>query len=131
MDETFYDRRIAPENQPRRKSRMARLIGIEQWRSRHQRIAFHHAVMRPVLTILKLPVLISSAYYVFSFAWVIGINATTGVLLQRVYHWGPEAIGQSLLHLLYYTLLKMNHSAVLFCAYSSHSLWRTCWSLAL
>lgn len=93
MDETYYNRRISKDQQPERKSRLLRLIGYEQWQSRHLRNSFSTAMMRPVVTIMKLPVFLTSLYYVFTFAWVIGLNAATGFFLQEVYHFGPVASG--------------------------------------
>lgn len=95
VDETYYDRSIPQDQQPIRKSRLARLIGIEQWKSRHQRISFAQACMRPVFTILKLPVLLATVYYIFTFAWVIGLNAATAVFLETTYKFGPNESGES------------------------------------
>lgn len=97
MDETYYNRKIPHDQQPERNSRLLRLVGYEQWQSRHQRNSFGAAMMRPVVTIMKLPVLLTSLYYVFTFAWVIGLNAATGFFLQEVYHFGPVGSGMSLL----------------------------------
>lgn len=72
VEETYYDRRIPEQQQPPRKSRIMRLIGIEQWKSRHQRNSFIGAISRPALAICKPVVLISTVYYVFIFAWVVG-----------------------------------------------------------
>ena len=95
MDETYYNRKIPRDQQPERKSRLLRLVGYEQWQSRHQRNSFSAAMMRPVVTIIKLPVLFISLYYAFTFAWVIGLNAATGVFLAEFYHFGPKASGMS------------------------------------
>jgi MFS family permease len=94
MDETFYNRKVPIDQQPVRKSRLLRLVGIEQWRSRHQRNSFWAAVKRPAVTIAKLPVLLTSLYYVFTFAWVIGLNAATGFFLQEIYHFKPVSSGR-------------------------------------
>jgi nitrate/nitrite transporter NarK len=93
MDETFYDRKISRDQQPVRRSRLLRLIGVEQWHSRHQRNTFWQAVKRPAIAITKVPVILVTLYYVFTFGWVIGLNATTGVFLQKLYHFGPESSG--------------------------------------
>lgn len=93
MDETYYNRKIPRDQQPERKSRLLRLVGYEQWQSRRQRNSFFAAVMRPVVTITKIPVFLTSLYYVFTFAWVIALNAATGFFLQEVYHFGPVASG--------------------------------------
>ena len=71
-EETYYDRRIPEDEQPPRRSRILRLIGIEQWKSRHQRNTFLGAMSRPVQAILKPVVFISTVYYLFIFAWVVG-----------------------------------------------------------
>lgn len=69
VDETFYDRKLPKEQRTPRKSKLQRLIGIEQWRSRHQRSTFKQALMRPVRVICKPIVLLSSIYYMLTFAW--------------------------------------------------------------
>lgn len=94
MDEPFYDRSLPKDQQPIRKSRLMRVIGAEQWRSRHLRNSFAEACMRPMYAIVKLPVFLITLYYVFTFAWVIGLNATTGVFLSQVYGFGPEDLGK-------------------------------------
>ncbi|CZR62199.1 related to HOL1 protein [Phialocephala subalpina] len=91
MDETYYDRKIPQGQQPRRKSRLLRLIGVEQWHSRHQRNTFPQAMSRPAIAITKIPVILVTLYYVFTFGWVIGLNATTGVFLHELYHFNSEA----------------------------------------
>jgi hypothetical protein len=63
LDETFYDRRILQVDQPARGSRFSRLLGIQQFRSRHLRNSFGQAWMRPVRTILKPVIIISNFYY--------------------------------------------------------------------
>jgi nitrate/nitrite transporter NarK len=93
MDETYYDRKILRDQQPARKSRLLRLIGVEQWKSRHQRNTFFQAISRPAIVITKIPVILTTLYYVFTFGWVIGLNATTGLFLQVVYHFGAESSG--------------------------------------
>ena len=93
MDETFYDRKIPRDQQPVRKSRILRVVGVEQFHSRHQRNTFLQAISRPAIAITKIPVILITLYYVFTFGWVIGLNATTGVFLKTVYHFGPESSG--------------------------------------
>lgn len=67
VDETFYDRRIPVTQQPKRKSRLLRLIGVEQWKTRHQRSSFGRALLRPFVVVFKLPVFLSFLHYVFTF----------------------------------------------------------------
>ena len=97
IDETYYNRAIPEEKQPPRKSRLLRLIGVEQWQSRHQRITFARAVMRPFVTIIKLPVLFIFGYYTFTFAWVIGLNTQISVFLTnpKLYNFTPHDLGES------------------------------------
>ncbi|KAI9730962.1 MAG: hypothetical protein M1818_008037 [Claussenomyces sp. TS43310] len=94
MDETYYDRKIPRDQQPQRKSRLLRIIGLEQWQSRHQRNTFWQAMSRPAIAITKIPVVLVSLYYVFTFGWVIGLNAATGLFLKTVYHFG--SVGSAL-----------------------------------
>ncbi|KFG85957.1 MFS transporter [Metarhizium anisopliae] len=93
VEETYYDRRIAPENQPPRGSRIARLTGIAQYPSRHLRNSFGQACMRPIRVILKPTVFLSSLYYLLTFAWVVGINTTLSIFLTPLYDFGPKQIG--------------------------------------
>ncbi|KAF2186415.1 MFS transporter [Zopfia rhizophila CBS 207.26] len=92
-EETYYDRRIPKSQQPIRRSRIRRLIGIEQWSYRHQRNSFLEAISRPALALFKPVVFISTVYYVFIFAWVVGINTTLSIFLQPLYNFGPVQIG--------------------------------------
>ncbi|KAL8659274.1 MAG: hypothetical protein Q9202_007192, partial [Teloschistes flavicans] len=93
VDETYYDRRLPMDKQPPRKSRLLRVIGIEQWRSRHLRNTFWEAMMRPVQVILKPTVLISFIYFFFTFAWVVGINTTLSIFIGPLYNFGLKQIG--------------------------------------
>lgn len=112
MDETYYDRRLAPEQQPPKKSRLLRLIGVEQYRSRKLRNTFAQAAMRPVKVLTKPTVFISCVYYVLTFAWVVGmsqgplseqshpdintcvgINTTLAIFVTPLYNFGPKQIG--------------------------------------
>ena len=83
VDETFYDRQILSHQQPERRSRILRLVGVEQWKTRHQRSSLKGALLRPFIAILKIPLLLSFLYYVFTFAWVIGLNTQISVFLSN------------------------------------------------
>lgn len=93
LDETYYDRRLPEEKQPPQRSRMLRLVGIEQYQSRHLRNTFLESMMRPVKVILKPTVFISTIYFLFTFAWVVGINTTLSIFIGPLYHFGPKQIG--------------------------------------
>ncbi|KAL8771747.1 MAG: hypothetical protein Q9209_002938 [Squamulea sp. 1 TL-2023] len=92
-DETYYDRRLPEEKQPPRQSHLLRLIGVEQWRSRHLRNGFREAMMRALKTISRPVVLLANFYYMLTFAWVVGINATLALFLTSSYGFGPKQIG--------------------------------------
>lgn len=96
MDETIYNRGLARDQQPIPKSRILRLIGVEQWRSRHLRQTFPQALMRPITAISKLPVLLCTVYYFLNFAWVIGVNTTISIWLTSIYKFTPYNLGLSL-----------------------------------
>jgi MFS family permease len=72
VDETYYDRRL--ESQPPRGSRFSRLVGVSQWKSRHLRNTFTQAMLRPIKTILKPTVFLTSVYYLLTFAWVVSCS---------------------------------------------------------
>lgn len=93
VEETYYDRRIAAQDQPPRGSRLARLTGISQFRSRHLRNSFADACMRTVRVILKPTLLLTCIYYLLTFAWVVGINTTLSIFLTPLYDFGPKQIG--------------------------------------
>lgn len=93
VDETYYDRRIPAAQQPPRGSHIARLLGIAQFRSRAQRNSFPQACMRVVKVICKPTILLACAYYLLTFAWVVGINTTLSIFLTPLYNFGPLQIG--------------------------------------
>lgn len=95
MDETIYNRSLARDQQPVPKSRLLRLVGVEQWRARHLRQNLFQALMRPVIAISKLPVLLSTIYYFLSYAWVVGVGATISIWLTDFYKFTPYNIGAS------------------------------------
>ena len=93
MDETIYNRNLSQDQQPVPRSRLLRLVGVEQWRSRHLRQTFSQALMRPLIAISKLPVLLCTIYYFLNFAWVIGVNATISIWLTTFYKFTPYNLG--------------------------------------
>lgn len=93
VDETYYDRRIAASSQPPRGSRVARVLGIAQFRSRHTRNTFAQACSRVLRVLLKPVVALSALYYCLTFAWVVGINTTLSIFLTPLYDFGPLQIG--------------------------------------
>lgn len=95
VDETFYDRRAPEPDLIRSGSRWKRMLGIHQIKSGYIRNSFMDAVMRPVVMICKPPVLISTLYYLLTFAWVIGINTTLSIFLTPKYKFGPKQIGKA------------------------------------
>ena len=54
------------------------------------------ALLRPFLAIVKLPVLLSFGYYVFTFAWVIGLNTQISVFLTnpKLYAFNDKDLGK-------------------------------------
>ena len=94
VDETYYNRRIPVDQQPAKKSRFMRLIGVEQFRTRQLRNTVGQAILRPVKVIMKPTVLLSTIYYCFTFAWVVGINTTLAIFVTPLYDFGPKQIGK-------------------------------------
>ncbi|KAL8691295.1 MAG: hypothetical protein Q9224_004208 [Gallowayella concinna] len=92
-DETYYDRRLPQEKQPPRQSHLLRLLGVEQWRSRDLRNGFGESLMRALRTVARPVVLLANSYYMLTFAWVVGINATLALFLTSSYGFGPKQIG--------------------------------------
>ncbi|KAL8949503.1 MAG: hypothetical protein Q9222_004393 [Ikaeria aurantiellina] len=94
-DETYYNRAVPTEHQPKRKSRLLRLVGIEQWQTRNQRPSLYSCILRPWLVIAKLPVFLSFCYYTFTFAWVVGLNTQISVFLTdpKLYAFDDRDLG--------------------------------------
>jgi MFS family permease len=93
LDETFVNRKAIGDPLAGRKSRVLRLLGVEQ----HQRnligSSFPQALKQTALAITKLPVFLSSLYYMFVFAWVIGLNAAINVFIREIYGFRYDQIG--------------------------------------
>lgn len=93
VEETFYDRRITPSAQPSSGTRVSRLLGISQYRSRHLRNSLIQAFSRIFIVIAKPTVFLACLYYLLTFAWVVGINTTLAIFLTPLYNFGPTQIG--------------------------------------
>lgn len=93
VDETYYDRRIPAASQPPLGSRAARLLGLSQFRSRARRNSLPQACARVLRVLLCPTVFLSAAYYMLTFAWVVGINTTLSIFLAPLYGFGPLQIG--------------------------------------
>ena len=95
VDETYYDRRIPMASQPPCDSKLMRLTGVSQWRSRALRNSFAGAMLRPWILLSKVPVALASFHYMITFAWVVGINTTFSIFQGPLYSFGPKQIGMS------------------------------------
>ncbi|ETN45189.1 uncharacterized protein HMPREF1541_10066 [Cyphellophora europaea CBS 101466] len=93
VEETYYDRRLPIDSQPANGSRISRLLGVSQFKSRHLRNSFGQAMLRPVKVLLKPTVFLSSFYYLLTFAWVVGINTTLAIFLTPLYNFKALQIG--------------------------------------
>ena len=49
--------------------------------------------MRPVVVLLKPTVFLSCTFYLFTFAWAVGINTTLAMFVTPLYNFGPKQIG--------------------------------------
>ncbi|KZO99734.1 MFS general substrate transporter [Calocera viscosa TUFC12733] len=92
-DETYYNRHIPPSKQPPRTSRFLRLIGVEQMRTNLLGNTFGEACWRPIKVLTRPTVLMTVLYYLFTFAWVVGINTTLSIFVTPLYNFGPKQIG--------------------------------------
>jgi MFS family permease len=63
IDETFYNRAVPVDQQPPRGTRLTRLLGIPQWRSRKYRYTFWDSFTRPFRTVAKPVVALAYIYY--------------------------------------------------------------------
>jgi MFS family permease len=94
MDETFYPRHLPPGQTPVRRSRILRVLGIEQWKTGLIPNTLFQAGMRSWTAITKLPVFLSFIYYFLTFAWVIGVNITIGVFIIPLYKFSFNGLGK-------------------------------------
>nr|KAK5443999.1 hypothetical protein LTR18_005260 [Exophiala xenobiotica] len=85
-DETFYPRHLMPDRIPQRKSRLLRVVGVEQYRTKYTTNTFWEAGSRLAYTALKLPVFLICLFYFFDFPWTIGNNTTISVLIIPAYN---------------------------------------------
>ena len=98
-EETWYARSTSGVSKPGpvKKSRARRLVGLEQWRyMRENGATFGRACGRPLVAITKLPVFLTVTFYFINFAWVIGVNATTGVWMPQFYGFNDKDLGMHL-----------------------------------
>jgi MFS family permease len=93
LDETYYDRTIPAHEQPPRGSRIARLTGAAQWRSRGLRNTLGQACWRTASVLLKPTVAIACLFYALTFAWAVGINTTLAMFVTPLYGFGPKQVG--------------------------------------
>ncbi|KAI1621366.1 major facilitator superfamily domain-containing protein [Exophiala viscosa] len=85
-DETFYPRHLMPDRIPQRKSRLLRVIGVEQYRTKYTTNTFWEAGSRLAYTATRLPVILVCLFYFFDFPWTIGNNTTISVLIIPAYN---------------------------------------------
>jgi MFS family permease len=89
-DETWYNRTIAPEQQPGRGSRLMRVLGVWQIQN-HGTAGFmgwSRAIGRLTETLFKPIIIPTMLYYMMSFMWAVGINITTSILFET-----PRSLG--------------------------------------
>lgn len=91
--ETYYDRTIPADRQPSTGNIITGNIGIAQWKSRRLRNSARQAAMRVVSVILKPVVLLTSIFYMLTFAWAVGINTTLAMFLGPAYGFGLKQTG--------------------------------------
>ena len=63
LEETYYDRAIPAAEQPPLGSRVGRLVGVVQWRSRHLLNSLPQACWRVASVLLKPTIFLSCIYY--------------------------------------------------------------------
>ncbi|OAP54871.1 hypothetical protein AYL99_10571 [Fonsecaea erecta] len=85
-DETFYPRHLMPDRVPKRKNRLLRVVGIEQYKTKYTTNTFLEAGSRLGYTVLKLPVFLTCLFYFFDFPWTIGNNTTISVFIIPAYN---------------------------------------------
>ncbi|KAF9517578.1 hypothetical protein BS47DRAFT_509296 [Hydnum rufescens UP504] len=84
VDETYYNRRTPypPVAPPIVGTKFTRMLGIPQWKTRHERMSFVEAFLRPFRALAKPVVLLVIFFYMATFMWVVGINTTLSLFLN-------------------------------------------------
>ncbi|KKY21679.1 putative mfs transporter [Phaeomoniella chlamydospora] len=85
-EESFYPRHLMPDDIPARKSRLLRLIGVEQYRTNWTTNSLREAGARPIFTLAKLPVFLVCLFYFFDFPWTVANNTTISVFIIPAYN---------------------------------------------
>jgi hypothetical protein len=81
LDETFVNRKAVGDPLGGRRSRILQLLGVEQRRAKLIGNDFTQALQQSAIAVTKLPMFLSYLYYMFVFAWIIGLNATINVFI--------------------------------------------------
>lgn len=76
-EETFYPRHLTQDKIPARKSRLMRVIGVEQVQNNWTTNGFLESGARLVRTVTRLPVFLTCLFYFFDFPWTIGKSRNT------------------------------------------------------
>ena len=101
-DETFYNRHIPVEQQPKRPKgrvgRLLRLFGVWQIRNHAPTPTLLRGYGRLLEVFLKPVIPMSMLFYAMTFMWSVGINLTSSILLQTPrakggYGFSPTALG--------------------------------------
>lgn len=69
-EETFYPRHLPAERIPAKKSRVMRILGVEQYKENYTTNGFLESGSRLAKTITRLPVFLTCLFYFFDFPWV-------------------------------------------------------------
>lgn len=75
-EETYYNRKIPydPAVRVDHGPRWSRMLGIPQWKTRHQRITLYEAVARPCRTLAKPVIALACIFNFLVYAWVSSTN---------------------------------------------------------
>jgi MFS family permease len=93
LDEPLFDRSRPSEEQPDFGTRLQRLLGVPQWRSRHLRPGFWACMARSFVILKEIPLVLILIWGFFNYAWVIGVNTTTAIWLTSLYNFTPVYLG--------------------------------------
>lgn len=93
LDKPYFNRTISTSNLPPRGPRWKRLLGITQHQTSWQRTSFSIPLTRPFVVLVKIPVLLILLYAFINYAWMIGVNTTSALLLTKFYNFNPLTLG--------------------------------------
>lgn len=112
IDETYYPRQSGATEMISRKSKIRRVLGLEQRQSGLVSNTVWEAMSGLKTSLMDIPVLLATFYYFLTWSFSIGINVTFAAFIVPVFNFGPPQIGKYRTKLKTITLLTIEIAAM-------------------